>query len=572
MCFMLLNWIWIFISLYLAGWFLCHVPAPKLASAKGEFWERLDVTLIIGALAVAFFAQVYSIFNNISYLAYVALFVFAVAVLSLYHKSIFQTVKKMALPVNPYIAVIAGMMILYFLYISTLPSSNGDDYLYHYQAVRWIEKYGTVTGLGNLHYRFSYNTSMFHLQALYSWASFPFMKQGIYGLVGFASCMFSMRFLYGYSKSVKGKRKPFGLAAMINLLGLAYILGRAGLVPGLHTDLCPQMLIIYIFGTWAECYEDKKIEAGQYSYLAILSVYAVTLNMSTSMGIFMVAYPVFLYLKKKEYKAAACLLTGAFLTIAPMFIRNLLSSGYVLFPSSFPDIFDMKWKLPESKIRNYREGVRIWGRHLQDLLEADSSNWARLAKMPLHKWLPHWYENASRICQILFLCSAVMVVCYCILCIFKIAGRKFFDVTDFMFILIVMHFGLWLSQAPDERFGISYMWILVFMFVWKAIPGKMIAPYYVLKVVLCFGIYNICNEIQFDASMLVMPSLVGNYGEYDRITLGQGPGEKIDIYWTLNTDLGGYDPFPWTPYESDARNLRMLGDTVREGFYSVLEN
>lgn len=571
MCFMLINWAWILASLYITGWFFCHAAVSRLAGIQGEFWERVDVTLLLGTAATAFFVQVYSIFNNISYLAYGIQFLVVLAVCFRYHKDICRSVKKTVFPVRRHFAVIAGVLFLYFLFISTMRSSNWDDYLYHYQAVRWIEKYGTVAGLGNLHYRFSYNTSMFHLQALYSWASFPFMKQGIYGLAGFASCLFCLHFLAGFYKAVKVKKRPFGLTAMINLFGLAYILNRTQLIPGLHTDLCPHMLIIYIFGTWAECYEDGNMDLEQYSYLAVLSVYAVTLNLSASMGIFFVIYPVYKYLRQRRYKAAAGLLSVSFITIAPMFVRNIISSGYILFPSSFPDLFDVKWKLTESKLRNYREAVRIWGRNLPDLLEADSSNWAELAHMPFHKWLPHWFERADRMCQVLFICSVVMTACFFIFCIAKIAGRKFLDVTDFMFLIVVMHFSLWLFQAPDERFGIDYMWILVLMFVWKVIPGKMAVPYYVLKAVLCFGIYSICMETEFDASLLAVPSLAEFPEEYDRITLGRGQGEKIDIYWPLNYGAGGYDPFPCTPYEADARNLRMLGDTVREGFYSILE-
>ena len=41
-----------------------------------------------------------------------------------------------------------------------------DTGLYHAQAIRWIEEYGVVCGLGNLHSRFAYNSAAFALCAL----------------------------------------------------------------------------------------------------------------------------------------------------------------------------------------------------------------------------------------------------------------------------------------------------------------------------------------------------------------------------------------------------------------------
>lgn len=43
-----------------------------------------------------------------------------------------------------------------------------DTGLYHAQAIRWIEEYGVVPGLANLHSRFGYNSASFALSAFFS--------------------------------------------------------------------------------------------------------------------------------------------------------------------------------------------------------------------------------------------------------------------------------------------------------------------------------------------------------------------------------------------------------------------
>ena len=63
-------------------------------------------------------------------------------------------------------------MILFFVF--AYGASTGiihyDTGLYHAQSIRWIEEYGVVPGLGNLHTRLAYNSASFCLSALYSFA------------------------------------------------------------------------------------------------------------------------------------------------------------------------------------------------------------------------------------------------------------------------------------------------------------------------------------------------------------------------------------------------------------------
>lgn len=58
-----------------------------------------------------------------------------------------------------------------------------DTGLYHAQAIRWIEEYGVVPGLGNLQMRFAYNSAFMSLQALFSlgWL----VGQSLHSLNGF---------------------------------------------------------------------------------------------------------------------------------------------------------------------------------------------------------------------------------------------------------------------------------------------------------------------------------------------------------------------------------------------------
>ena len=66
-----------------------------------------------------------------------------------------------------------------------------DTGLYHAQAIRWIEEYGVVPGLGNLHSRFAYNSAAFPLCAVYSmrWLGGSLFPEGIHAVQGFLALL-----------------------------------------------------------------------------------------------------------------------------------------------------------------------------------------------------------------------------------------------------------------------------------------------------------------------------------------------------------------------------------------------
>lgn len=80
---------------------------------------------------------------------------------------------------------------MWSLYIDEIafPASRFEDTtLYHIQAVHWIEEYGVMPGLGNLHNRFAYNSAFMPLQALFSlrWL----IGNSLHTLNGFICCVF----------------------------------------------------------------------------------------------------------------------------------------------------------------------------------------------------------------------------------------------------------------------------------------------------------------------------------------------------------------------------------------------
>ena len=62
----------------------------------------------------------------------------------------------------PVVAVILALgLVAWVASKATLPPTNYDSGLYHFNAIRWINMYPIVPGLGNLHGRLAFNQSLF---------------------------------------------------------------------------------------------------------------------------------------------------------------------------------------------------------------------------------------------------------------------------------------------------------------------------------------------------------------------------------------------------------------------------
>lgn len=93
-----------------------------------------------------------------------------------------------------------------------------DTSLYHVQAIRWIEEYGVVPGLGNLHNRFVYNSAFMPLQALFSleWIC----GQSLHTVNGYI-CALSVAYAIGTNSLVNGSKLK--LSDLIKIMILIYI-------------------------------------------------------------------------------------------------------------------------------------------------------------------------------------------------------------------------------------------------------------------------------------------------------------------------------------------------------------
>ena len=153
--------------------FTCYVPgftALGLLSGKERQIRSESGCLYAGIVIVTVYAQFFSLFHKVGLAANLLLLLLCAACLFVRGRQMAEHIRGVLLTVTPARAGAAVFLFFLFAYGTSTGIIHYDTGLYHAQSIRWIEEYGVVPGLGNLHSRLAYNSASFCLSALYSFA------------------------------------------------------------------------------------------------------------------------------------------------------------------------------------------------------------------------------------------------------------------------------------------------------------------------------------------------------------------------------------------------------------------
>ena len=232
-----LIWTYVIITAYLAGYgflmSLMNLPGMDVArrSRSGRGKRRYDFKykesfIITGVVLLTVYAQIVSLFSKVGLGANIGIIIISLLVAVYYREELYYDAytKLGALKVRGDIFVYLFVFLL-MAYGTSHGIMHYDSDLYHAQAIRWIEEYGIVKGLGNLHLRLAYNSAAFPLSAL-----------------------FSMSFLGGQSYHVMAGF--FALLLAWQCVDIKNVLRRGQLV---ISDFARLAAIYYLFTIFDEC-------------------------------------------------------------------------------------------------------------------------------------------------------------------------------------------------------------------------------------------------------------------------------------------------------------------------------
>lgn len=540
--------------------------------------QRWDSYLLCGLAVATVYAQFFSILAPVGLAANLLLVVICLIIAICFRKRLradwqrrLQGVRKR----NDRPAVgkkVSGkvifLVLLFLLY--AYGTSRGiihyDTGLYHAQSIRWIEEYGIVKGLGNLHCRLAYNSASFALSALYSMAFLG--GRSYHAVAGFLALLVA---IVCSELADLVRRKYVKPSDFARVMGIYYLLMIFDEMVSPASDYFMVLTAFYLVIRWMDLLEAGEETIFPYAMLCVLGVFLLTVKLSAALIILLTLKPAAALLRGKKWRETALYLGLGILGAAPFLIRNVLLSGWLVYPFTGIDLFRVDWKIPEGIAAYDAKEIQVWGRGYSDVAKYD---------MPIRSWLPDWFWSLGGMDRLLVLAAVVSVLVFLLRLILTL--WKVYQVRADKLLLegvISICFLFWLFSSPLIRYGCVYVY-LASAVIWGDAGTEFLhagnrnnrqreAAYkgYLEKAcILLIGVFLVYKAVMFGKEIAV--AYVDDYWivqkDYDNYETISYEIEGVTFYRPVTGDQTGYGSFPSSPGQA---RIGLRGDGIKDGFY-----
>jgi len=314
------------------------------------------------------------------------------------------------------------------------PVIMDDTHSYHIQMVKWIQEYGTVKGIANLHLRFGFNSSWFIAIGLLS----PEMAgPGHYlALNGLLSCWFCYYLLQkSFSFSYTGVA-----AAVILAIGILVWPMIRGSATSANYDFISTCSILFLLLESAESSQPML-----WPEWILWPCYLLTVRIINAPLLLLSVFAVVCYCRKSSTPWPWLIISA--LLFIPFLIRNTLLSGYLLFPLYQFDFFSIDWKADQRELMQITEYIKYYNR--------SNSHIELVTQLSSPGWLPVWFKQLFLYDKILVTMSAFAWAAV------GLQWKKWPPYSTPVFkgliITLILSILFWLMAAPDPRFGYGFL-------------------------------------------------------------------------------------------------------------------
>lgn len=548
----------LFSWMIIGGAFLLFGKAITDSVYKDRLEEmgRPDIYMMTGIVFLNVFAQFFSLFYKVAGIACTILGLAGIVIAVVWAYGGIRRRKKWTLfpgceGKRLELWRIAALLLafVFTLLWTTQSPEQYDTGLYHAQAIRWIEDYGVVPGLGNLHMRLAYNSAFMSLQALFSlgWL----LGQSLHTLNGFF-CLAAL--CYAFSTMRLWGRESCQASDLLKCVMVVYVVQKRYDISSSGTDLLAMLLIFYLFIKWSEYWERGREDGILYGYLCLVGVYAVTVKLSAASAVVLAVYPLYLFLKNRNVRAIFAHVAGGLVILLPFLIRNVIISGYLVYPYSGLDLFHLDWKMDKAVLAEDSLDIKMFARGIRSAAEYDTS---------LVGWIPRWFLNHDMGNRIVLAVGALCIPAVLYLLWKSFREKKYVQGALLGASLVNLFF--WLAAAPHIRYGGPYIYVLAavtlgtveFAYRERILP---VAAVVVLLPYLAFYGAKAAEAPEILAEHLIRQP------DYLSWQSTQYPVGGQHIWKPDEGDLSGYFAFPATPQGGQLRVLELRGESFREGF------
>jgi hypothetical protein len=363
------------------------------------------------------------------------------------------------------------------------------------------------------------------------------------------------------------------------------------------SDYFLSTIVFYIIIHWLDMNVRHEHSYVPYILLALTAVYAVTIKLSAAPMLILSVIPVYRLLHDRtteKIKAFWVSILLAIIISIPYFIRNIIISGWLIYPVTFLDFFKLEWKIPKGVAQFDAKEIRTFGRGYNDVV--------KYGDLPFKEWIVNWFNGMSTKNKIMLILDVVAILIY-ILCVIyfilvaarektalkhKLKDNKILNIShhsmvrmmDFLTLVgtIILCLIFWLFSAPLIRYGEVYVFMtfvivfgrLIITGLYKYCNNKTVVVYVFRAFVVLLVVwllYKGVNIISEDAGRFNPVYLVDqqDYGEYevDSFELGD-----LTVYYPKEGDRVGYYPFPSATSDVSGK-IELMGSKLEDGIKSI---
>ena len=563
----ILIWLYMAVTTFLLGYGILTVIA-HFCTYQVRKW---DSYFMCGLAAATVYAQFFSLFAAVGFVANLVMIGICIGIAIFCRKRLVEDLQSLLQQMKRekeafgkrFFGKFFLLLILVILY--AYGTSRGiihyDTGLYHAQSIRWIEEYGVVKGLGNLHCRLAYNSASFALSALYSMAFLG--GQSYHVAAGFLALLLAMVCLKLADIFKRKRLKPSDFARVMCLYYLLIIFDE---MVSPASDYFMVLTAFYLVIRWMDLLEEKVDAIFPYAMLCVLGVYLMTVKLSAALIVLLVIKPAWMLMKKKNWKEIGIYLLLGILIAAPFLIRNVLLSGWLVYPFTSIDLFSVDYKIPEGIAAYDAKEIQVWGRGYSDVTRFD---------IPIREWLPDWFRGLGGMDKLFVMVALISVVIFGLRLIWNLIRKA--ELYDKLILeaVLVLCFLFWLLSSPLIRYGCVYVYLVsavVFGDVCteffqgeKFIPkknGKKIEKICIALI----GVFLLYKAAAFGKELV--NSYVNDYWicqkDYENYETESYEIEGVTFYCPVSGDQVGYESFPSSPTKAQ---IALRGEGMEDGFY-----
>ncbi len=558
MLIVLLNWFYIFFVTELLGFGFCKYLSKFL---KREISYPISGNIICGIVITTVYAQFFSLFYKVGLIANLILLILSFIIVFLYRKELLVLCRECKTTLFSWEGVLYLGVLLLFAFFTSRGTIHTDTNMYHAQAIRWYEEYGVVKGLANLQWHFAYNSSYFGFAALFSMAFLG--VQSLHCTTGFIAVILCIWALHHLKDFFVHKHHMADMCS-IGILFYALVNITGSVSPA--SDYATMFLALYLIARWAEVIESETNDITEYCHLSILAVYIATLKLSAGLLVLLVIYPAVFLIRERRVKEIIIYLVLGILTVIPFLIRNVIISGWLLYPFPALDLFAVDWKLPAYYVEIDSAQIKVWARCLYD---------PKLLETPFLEWLPIWWEAQERYAQMLILTNLLAIALDGMILLHVIFTKKKINWNLVLLNVVVIASAVaWLFLAAFIRYGLAFLLAIPMLSVGRWMQREKSSFYKLLSgctVVLMFFLLTPYWDHYFNDDLLfIKQNLTEPYyiiqKDYDHSEMRTFDMDGITIYNPVQGEITGYQYFPASSYDYMINCTGLRGDSIREGF------